>query len=460
MSTSTLPSRVQILKQKFTQSIGLPFQDLLPESTIKEALAAEKIKYRRRLFDPFVTLWTFLSQVLDADKSCHNAVSRVIAWLASENAEIPSEDTSAYCQARKRLPEKLLQRLFGTVAQGLEKKTTNEHLWCGRHVKVVDGSTVSMPDTALNQEAYPQSTNQALGCGFPIAKIGALFSLATGAAVALAIDVLNTHDLKLARRLYKFLNPGDILLGDRAFCSYADVVSVQNHQADVVFRKHQGRKKQMRRGKRIGSWDQLIVWNKPKTCPKGLSLEEFATLPKTLTLREVHYQIVIPGFRTEQVTLITTLVDTKTYSALELVRLYGFRWEVELDLKHLKITLGMDVLRSQTPEMVRKEIYVHLLAYNLLRTVMWEAGTTHQVNPLRLSMQGTRQHLDNFTEQLAIAPARNRKRLYRTLLKLIVHKPVPQRPGRSEPRVKKRRSKAYPVMQKPRHLLRRQLVAA
>ncbi len=207
MTISTLPSRVQILKQKFTQSLGLPFRELLPESTITEALSAEKIKYRRRLFDPFVTLWAFLSQVLDTDKSCHNAVSRVIAWLANVNAEIPSDDTSAYCQARKRLPEKLLQRLFGKLAQDLEEKTIKEHLWCGRHVKVVDGSTVSMPDTRLNQAAYPQSTNQAAGCGFPTAKIGALFSLATGAAVALVIDVLNTHDVKLARKLYQFLKP-------------------------------------------------------------------------------------------------------------------------------------------------------------------------------------------------------------------------------------------------------------
>lgn len=460
MTIPTLPNRVQILKQKFTQSLGLPFRDLLPTSTIQEALDAEKIKYRCRLFDPFVTIWAFLSQVLNTDKTCHKAVSRIIAWLAGVDAEIPSEDTSAYCQARQRLPEKLLQRLFGTVAQGLEKKVTAQHLWCGRHVKVIDGSTVSMPDTQLNQQAYPQPSSQAPGCGFPIAKLGVLFSLATGAAVALVTDVLNTHDLKLARRLYEFLAPGDVLLGDRAFCAYADIVAVQNHSCDAVFRKHQGRTNQMRRGKRVGPNDKLVTWYKPKTCPKGLTKEEFAALPKTLTVREVHYYIAIPGFRTKQVTLITTLLDAKAYSPTQLVKLYGFRWEVELDLNHLKTSLGMDVLRGKTPQMVRKEIYAYLLAYNLLRTVMWEAGTTHGVNPLRLSMQGTRQHLDNFIEQLALAQTRKRKRLYQTLLKLIVHKPVPERPGRSEPRVRKRLSKAYPVMQKPRSELRRQLAAA
>lgn len=457
MSVSTLPNRVQILKQKFTKSLGLPFQDLLPESIIAEALEVEKIKYRRRLFDPFVTLWAFLSQVLDPDKSCHNAVSRVITWLAAENAQIPSEDTTAYCQARKRLSEKLLSRLFALVAQGLEEKATSLHVCSGRHVKVIDGSTVSMPDTPLNQEAYPQSSSQAPGCGFPIAKIGTLFSLATGAAVAIVIDVLNTHDVKLARRLYEFLAPGDILLGDRAFCSYADIISVQKHQADAVFRLHQSRKQQMRRGKRIGPSNQLIIWHRPSSRPQGCPQEQFVSLPKTLLLREVHYQIVIPGFRTKQVTLITTLLDVKAYPAKELVKLYGFRWEIELDLKHLKTTLGMDVLRGKTPSMVRKEIYVHLLAYNLLRSVMWSAGTTHAINPLRLSLQGARQHLNNFAQPLAFACAKQRKQLYQILLKLIVHKLVPLRLGRSEPRVRKRRPKAYPVMHKPRSELRQQL---
>jgi hypothetical protein len=155
MTTSNIPNRVQILKDKFNNSVGLPFCDLLPEATIQEALDTLEIKYRRRLFDPFVTLWAFLSQVLDADKSCHNAVSRVIAWLSGENVEIPSQDTGAYCQARQRLPEKLLQQLFGKVAKSLENKVTPEYLWCGRHIVIVDGSTVSMPDTAKNQQAYP-----------------------------------------------------------------------------------------------------------------------------------------------------------------------------------------------------------------------------------------------------------------------------------------------------------------
>ncbi|MBW4639395.1 MAG: IS4 family transposase [Gloeocapsa sp. UFS-A4-WI-NPMV-4B04] len=458
----TITNRLQILKQKFTQSLGLPFQELLLEATITQVLVAEKIKYRRRLFDPFVTLWTFLSQVLDQDKTCHNAVSRVIAWLAAENLEIPSVDTSAYCQARKRLPEKLLQGLFSKVAKDLEQKTTEEHLWCGRHVLVVDGSTVSMPDTPENQKAYPQPNTQAFGCGFPIAKIVALFSIATGAAVAFVVDGLNIHDIKLARLLYQFLNPGDVLLGDCAFCSYADLTFIQNHNCDAVFRLSQARKNQIERGRRkpLSSFESIEVWHKPSTRPKGLTQEEFTSIPKTLTVRLIKYYIPSPGYRTKYVTLATTLLDPKVYPTTEIMRLYGQRWEVELDLKHLKTTLGMDILRGKTPEMVRKEIYAYLLAYNLLRTVMWKAGTTHQVDPLRLSLQGTRQHLNNFVPQLASASNRQRIRLYQALLKIVVHKLVIERQGRCEPRVRKRRPKAYPLMIKPRHTLLQECFAA
>ena len=274
------------------------------------------------------------------------------------------------------------------------------------------------------------------------------------------IDVLNTHDLKLARQLYQFLNPLDILVGDRAFCAYADIAAIKNLDCDAVFRKHQSRTTSMRKGKIIGDCDKLITWNKPNKCPKGLSKNEFEALPQTITLREIYYYIIIPGFRTGRVSLITTLLDTTTYSSLEIVRLYGKRWDVELDLRHLKTTLGMDVLRCKTPSMVRKEIYVYLLAYNLLRSLMWLAGTTYSTPPLRLSLQGTRHHLNNFIPQLLAAASTQCLQVYRTLLKVIAHKAVPERPGRSEPRVRKRRPKAYPLMTKPRHELREQLQSA
>ncbi|MEH2444939.1 MAG: IS4 family transposase [Nostoc sp.] len=406
---------------------------------------------------------------MDTDKSCHNTVSKIIAYLVGVGVEIPSTDTSAYCQARSRLPETLLQKLFRQTGQNLEEKVTTEYLWCGRNVKVIDGSTVSMPDTTENQKEYPQPSSQKLGCGFPIAKIGVIFSLATGASVALCMDVLNTHDLKLARQLYQFLNPLDILLGDRAFCAYADLVALLKLDCDAVFRKHKSRTTSIRKGKIVGDCDKLVTWYKPKICPKGLSKDEFDALPETITVQEIYYYIVIHGFRTQRVSLITTLLDKTTYSTLEIVGLYGHRWDVELDLRHLKTTLGMDVLRCKTPSMIRKEIYVYLLAYNLLRGLMWSAGTTYATPPLRLSLKGTRHHLNNFIPELLAAASTKRQQIYRTLLKVIAHKPVSvdakrlvvrHRPARSEPRVRKRRPKAYPLMTKPRHELRKQLQSA
>lgn len=287
-----------------------------------------------------------------------------------------------------------------------------------------------------------------------------IFSLATGAAIALCIDVLNTHDIKLARRLYSFLKPNDVLLGDRAFCAYADMFAIKQLGCDAVFRKHQSRTTTMRKGKIIGDCDKLVTWHKPKKCPTGLSKDEFLALPTSITVREIYYYIVIPGFRTQRVSLITTLLDKETYSTLEIVGLYGKRWDVELDLRHIKTTLGMDILRCKSPSMIRKEIHVYLLAYNLLRSLMWSAGTTHNTPPNRLSLQGTRHHLLNFIPKLETAHSQKRFSLYHSLLKIIVHKVVPDRPARSEPRVTKRRPKAYPRLTKPRHELRKQLQTA
>lgn len=446
-----MSKRVQILKNKFNNSIGLPFKELLPEASIAETIDELKIKYRSRIFDPIVTLWAFLSQVLDTDKSCHNAVSRIISYLVGEGVEIPSTDTSAYCQARQRLPEKLLEKLFYKAAVCLEEKVNKQYLWCGRNIKVIDGSNVSMPDTKENQLSYPQHKSQKNGCGFPIAKIGVIFSIATGAAIGLVIDIFNTHDIQLARKLYKFLKPGDVLLGDRAFCAYADLIKIKSLDCDGLFRKHQSRKTQMRGGKIVGNCDKLVKWYKPKKCPKGLTQEEFNSLPATLIVREIYYYIFVPGFRTKQVSLITTLLDNNEYSTVDIVRLYNERWSVEVNLKHLKTTLGMDVLRGKTPSLVRKEVWAFLLAYNLLRTLMFSsANSSFKVSPLNLSLQGTRHHFNNFIPKLLNTSEQARDIIYQTLLKIIIHKEIPKRPGRCEPRVRKRRPKAYPLMQKTR----------
>lgn len=450
--------RVQSIIEQFNSSYGLPFQQLLPQETIEQFLAVEKIKYRQRLFTPIVTLWTFLSQVLAPDKTCHNAVSRVIAWLASEGKETPSSDPSAYCQARQRLPEKFLKKLIFEVAQKLERETQYQQWWCGRRVKVIDGSSVSMPDTKANQKAYPQPNSQKAGCGFPLAKIVVLFSLTTGAAIDILIDKFNVSELKLARQLYLRIEPGDVWLGDRAFGSYADVSQIYKRRADGVFSKHQSRKDSRIRGKRTGPNDKLVTWYKPKYCPQGLCPKEYEQLPETLTVREVHCYLEQPGWRSQEITLITTLLNAELYSRSDLLKLYRWRWQVELYLRHLKTTLGMDILQGKTPSLVRKEVYVHLLAYNLLRSWMWQAGMNQKVEPLLLSLQKVRHHLNNWVSELKNSSLSCRPELRQKLWQLMVHQPLQLRKPRSEPRVRKRRPKSYPLMTQPRSVLRQKIV--
>jgi Transposase DDE domain len=287
-----------------------------------------------------------------------------------------------------------------------------------------------------------------------------LFSLVTGAVTGLAIDILNTHDLKLARKLYEFLSPGDILLGDSAFHSYGDFHQLIQMGCDAVIRKNNARLSNFTTEFITNKLDRTVVWHKPKKPSRTMSQAEFNSLPDTLTVREISYSINIPGFRSSQVTIITTLLDTSIYTTDAIIQLYRERWHVELNLRHLKTTLGMDVLRCKTADLIRKEIYVYLLAYNLIRSLMWSAANTYGAMPTHLSLQATRHHFNNFIHQFSFVDDKFRQHLYLTLLKVIVHKSVPQRPNRVEPRVVKRRPKAYGRMTKTRRLLRIKLVAA
>jgi hypothetical protein len=459
MRRSTIGHRVKILKQKFMHSVGLPFRELLPEHLFEEALAAEGVTYRERLYSPMVTVWAFLSQLLDQDNSCANAVSRIIAWLASEGQPLPSPDPSGYCQARQRLPEGLFRRLLHTVSERLQGQVSAAHLWHGHRVFLVDGSTTVLPDTPENQALYPQHPNQAEGCGFPLARFVALFSLHTGAVHEVNVGAWTTHELTLTRPLYAHLQPGDVLMGDRLFCTYADIALLQGAGVEGVFHMHGARTVDFRRGQRLGKDDHLVEWHKPATCPRGLTPEQFAQLPENLYLREVRYSVAQKGFRPTTITLATTFRDPRSYPKAHLAALFVRRWEAELDLRHLKTTLGLEALTTHTPEMARKELLAHLLAYTLIRTVMWQAGEQYGVDPLRLSLQDSLRHLRHFLPELAHASRSKRQRLYHLLLFTIAREVIPKRTNRIEPRVRKRRPKPFPLMKKPRHILRRKLAA-
>lgn len=456
---------VKTLRERLSNSIGLPFRDILPEDMMQQNLDKENIKYRKRLYTPIITLWTFISQVLDPDKSCSNAVSGILSILCDEvsGGKLPSGNTGAYCKARKRLSLSFIIHLFRHVGQALHQKPTDDFLWCNRRVFLVDGSTFSMYDTPENQQEYPQPKNQHKYHGFPVARILGIFCLATGALIDAAIGSFWVPEINLFRMLYSRLNPGDVALGDRLFGSYGDIALLSRRCIDSVFRMHHLRKTDFRRGKRLGSkgiYDHLVTWKMPRKDTLHLKPELYARLPETMLVRELRYFIHIKGFRTKKVTLVTTLLDNCVYTYELLAELYGLRWQVEIDLRHLKTTMQMEHLQSKSPEMVRKEFYIHLLAYNLIRATLWEAGIENNVHPLKLSFKGAIQHVLNFIPTLAFMKDRNViYYIYGAMLAIISHGKLLERPFRVEPRMVRSKKRQFPRLTRPRQEIRQKLIA-
>jgi Transposase DDE domain len=455
-----MPNRAEILQQKFQDSLALPFATVLTESVIQSVLAQQGVEYREVLYTPMVTLWAWLSQVLDTDKSLKNAVSRVIAWLTVAGATAPSSDTGGYSKARKRLPFEVLEQLLRLSATTLAARVKPEQRWCGRRVKAFDGTSVSMSDTAANQKSYPQHSNQKAGCGFPLARLMVWFCVTTGAVLEVSISAFSTSEWELARQLYRKLDPEDVVVADSAYGTYLDMALVQASGADAVFRKQHARHCDFRRGKKLGIGDHIVDWQRPKKCPPAMSLADFEQLPAALPVREVHRLIRQPGFRPTEIILVTSLLDAKAYPKARLAELYQIRWvATEVNFKHLKTTLKMEMILAKTPDLVRKEIWVHLLAYNFLRTLIWQAAKRKAISPLRISLQGTRQLFNQFRPELAQASELDRFQLYVALLKLLTKQLLPLRPHRHEPRVTKQRPKSFPRMQYPRPVLKAKLAA-
>ena len=407
-----------------------------------------------------ITLWTFIRQVLDSDKSCKNAVSGVLSILSDklsqDGEKLPSDNTGAYCKARKRLSLNFIIRVFHHVGQMLHQKPDDEFLWCN----LVDGSTFSMYDTPENQQDFPQPKNQHKYHGFPVARILGIFCLATGAIIDAAIDSFWVSEISLFRRLYSRLNPGDVVLGDKLYGSYGEIALLSQRDIDSVFGIHHSRKVDFRKGRRLGSkgiYDHLVTWKKPRKDTLRLEPELYAKLPETMLVRELRYFINIKGYRTRKVTLVTTLLDHHVYTYELLAELYGLRWQVEINLRHLKTTMKMEHIQAKSPEMVRKEFYVHLLAYNLLRATLWEAGVKNKVNPLKLSYKGAKQHILNFVPILAVM--NGRELIYGVMLTIISQDKILERPFRVEPRMVRAKKRSFPRMTKPRKELKQKLVA-
>ena len=421
----------------------LYFATLLPQDRILKAFGAARAAWQGWVYTPAVTVWAFLSQCLSPDHSCRDAVARLIAWRVAQGLSPCSADTGAYSTARSDLPEEALHKLVSDTSQQVEDESPQTWLWRGRKVRVVDGSTITMPDTPENQAAYPQQNTQKPGCGFPIARILVIFSLAAGTVLEAAIGKYQgkqTGENSLFRKLYDALDEGDVILADRYFSGWSDIALPLQRGIDIVVRKHQARWTDFRTGERLGKDDHLVFWTRPKR-PKWMSAEQYVTLPDELTLREVRIRVPQKGFRTKSLVVVTTLLDAEQYPPEEIALLYRRRWQAELHLRSLKIVLQMDHLRCKTPERVRNEFFTHLLGYNLIRGVMALAAFQSGKLPWEISFKGTLQTLGQF---LPILLSKVSSEAWcAALLTAVATHIVGDRPDRFEPRLVKRRPKPY-----------------
>jgi putative transposase len=455
MNQSTAPRlRFQIfqLRRRSAAQPALGLDTLLPEALVQQVLKEEGATWKRVFYTPWLTFWAFFWQVLSPDHSCRAAVKRIAAWLGRRGAKLDDEDTSPYCKARARLPESVPFRLMRHLGRELHDQVPPEWTWCGRRVKAVDGTTVSMPDTAANQREYPQNPAQRPGLGFPIARLVVIFCLATGAVLEAAIGRYQgkqTGENALFRRLQDEYQSGDVSLGDRYYSSYFDIALLKQRGVDSVCRLHQRRLSDYRMGRRLGTEDHIVTWSKPAR-PEWMDEATYATIPDELEVRIVRIRVAIRGFRTRVLDVVTTLLDADLYTKSDLAALYRRRWEAELHLRSIKVVLGLDVLRCKTPAMVRKEIWMGLLGYNLIRGLMVEAAVAHRRAPHRLSFKGALQTLQAYEPALREGTGSQRSWLWGILLESIASDEVGHRPNRVEPRARKRRPKPYPLLMVPR----------
>jgi hypothetical protein len=453
---------VRFLQHQFLQDGNLPFSDVLSSELIEQAMTALQARWVDCIYTPLVTLCVFLGQVLSADHSCRAAVARLIANRVARKERACSAETSAYCQARKRLPEEFFSQIAPQVGRQLDANAKSDWLWKNRRVYIFDGATVSMPDTRENQQAYPQPPQQKPGLGFPLMRIAVIFSLACGAVLDVGMCRYagkGQSELALLRQMWSLFQPGGIMLADRLMCAWTELVMLKQRNVDSVCRFTSHRKADFRRGKRLGKDDHIVTWHKP-TKPRSLDTQTYNTLPDSLTIRECRMQIGQTGFRVRIVVIATTLLDHVAYPPSELAELYRARWNAELDLKSLKQTMQMDVLRCKTPELVRKELWTHILAYNLIRTILAQAAQKHHIEPRSLSFKGAIQTLEAFQPTIALQGEENtahRLSLYHVLLDAVATHQVGDRPNRYEPRLRKRHAKNFAYLRKPRAQIKRDM---
>lgn len=401
---------------------------------------------RQRDFPRVTVFWAFLGQVLQRGASCRWALARVQAAAVGRGEPSPGDATGAYCQARSALSLTWLQTLFAALGHWFEPRTPG--LWRGRSVRLIDASGFSMPDTSENRAIWPYAGGQKKGCGFPTGKFCGLFCLHTGRLIAFAQGIWKIHDQSLARKLLGALRAGEVLVADRAYGGWCFLRQLLDQQIDFAIRLHQTRRVRRRR---VGSW--LETWKRPPAPSAGQSRAAWKKQPANLTVRLVSFRIEARGFRTRHVIVVTSLLDEKAFPDTAIAELYGLRWQIELHYRQIKTNLALDVLRGLSPAMIERELWMHALAYNLVRALLLETTLTHEVPIERLSFKGALDALQAWAER-ALASPRHRRYARRTLLARLAADLVPLRPGRHEPRARKRRQKDYQLLTKPRRHMR------
>lgn len=452
MRDRSAPPGLRQQRARVTQRVreieAVDFFNLLTGPELLETTEAHLPEHRERLYPPTVTLSMFMMQALNEDGSCQKAVNGWAARRMAEGLSPRSIDTGAYCKARQRLPIEMVTALTRQSGHLLNTRARACWRWRGRRVKLVDGTGISMPDTPENQTCYPQPSSQALGVGFPLARLVGVVCLSTGAVLDAALGPHSgkgTSELGLLRSLGTVFSTGDVMLADAYYCNYFLIATLQQLGVDVLFEQNGARTTDFRCGKALGRRDHLVRWPKPSTRPQWMTPEQYKAFPDELTMREAKV-----GGRV----LVTTLLDQRRVRKGELNHLYQRRWNVELDIRNIKTTLGMEVLRCRTPAMAQKEMWVHLLAYNLIRLLMAQAALTAGVHPRELSFKHT---VQIWIEWTAHMPNAHVERCQATLFRLIAQRRVGNRPGRIEPRARKRRPKSYQWLKVSRRRARRQI---
>ncbi len=451
-ANQVLAEKLEQLKKKSFSRLGECFSDFIPKQYLQPT--GSGALSRRRFFSKENTFWAFFSQVLDADGGCKEVVRKLQALSAMKSIPLPSSSTAAYCQARKKLDLPSLTTILQHTSKRLQSMTDTGRL-NGRRVVVVDGTGLSMPDTTGNQQVWPQQRNQKPGCGFPRASLCACFCLQTGALLSYELGNKKSHELPMLRKQWDTFKAGDIFLGDKGFCSYYDVFNFKERGVDsVITLARRVPVSDAKSVKSLGEDDLLIKWEKPvRTKASSYSQKDWDGLPETLLLRQIKVTVKVPGFRVTTFYIITTLLDAEEYPANEIADLYFQRWDVELFFRDIKTVMGMDILRCKTPDMVRKEILMHLIAYNCIRSLMIESAEKDGVRVRSVSFKGSVQALRQWEPYLnqSQMSGQEQGRLIQLLLESIAGNIISERPDRSEPRVVKRRPKPYRRLTVPRH---------